>query len=273
MAAMMKRTLVALMAGLLAACSSTFPKVDPGKRYVRYFHPTEEMAYSLQAPAGPWVYSAGKYSHRGGTNMIAFLANAGPYVGIEVAFRMRELLPKFDDNARAIVRNQYFFKNGRFSKDSRADDTIVVGTQGIRCAKSRSADIRHYGPSRDPAISGKWAGGGNTRYSYHTSCPFHRDGRHFTLWVDMSYTVMDAAEPAGVTVDVPALHEKIDRLFERTWQSILFNPALSQTPLPVDPPEPPPLAKPRHVFPDQYTGKESLLFLQKQSEESPVADE
>lgn len=60
MAEMMKRTLVVLLAVQLAACSSSRPKVDPQKRYVRYFAPTKEMAYSLYPPDGPWlVYMGG----------------------------------------------------------------------------------------------------------------------------------------------------------------------------------------------------------------------
>lgn len=61
-----------------------------------------------------------------------------------------------------------------------------------------------------------------------------------------------AAEPAGITVDIEALHAQTERQFERVWKTIEFNPALSQAPLPEELPEQAPQpAKPRHKFPDQ----------------------
>lgn len=256
MATMMKGTLVVLMAVLLVACSSTFPKVDPSKRYVRYFDDTKDMAYSLFAPEGPWVYIAGKYK-RDNTSKITFLSNAGPYVGIEVSFRMSELFLKFNDDG-LIEQNKFFFKHGTRSNNDSIDEAFAVGSQGFYCAKGPIFSRQHYGPSRDPAISGKWAGGGNTKYNRQIQCPFHRDGRHFLIVVDMTYTVLDAAEPAGVSVDIQALHARTERQFERVWQSLHFNPALSQAPLPDEPPAPPRPVKPRHVFPDQYESGQPL---------------
>lgn len=216
---------------LLTACSSTPPRVDHGKRYVRYFS-TTEMAYSLYPPAGSWVYIAGKYKNEN-TSDITFLTKINSYVSVEVTFALLELSHKFND-AKTIERNKFFFKNAKFMENTTPDmvKTVSIGSQGGQCAKNSEPDRRHYGPSRDPAKSGKWAGGGNTRHSYQTHCPFHMNGQHFRLWMDKTIIVADAAEAAGYSVDIHALNDEIDRRFESVWQSILFNPKLSQAPLP-----------------------------------------
>lgn len=226
----MKIMLFAAITMLLTACSSTLPKIDHGKRYVRYFSPTKEVAYSLYPPIGSWTYIAGRYEN---TDDIAFLSKVNPHVGIDVTFRMYQLRLEFND-AESMERHKHFFKHHTFSDNVNTERarTVPVGTQGHHCVKNLKSGERHYGPSRDPAISGKWAGAGSTHYSYQTHCPFHMNGQHFKLWMDKTIIVADAAEAAGFSVDISAINDEIDRRFEPVWQSIWFNPKLSQAPLP-----------------------------------------
>lgn len=227
----MRVILLVAIAMMLTACSSTLPKVDHGKRYIRYFSPTGEVAYSLYPPVGSWVYIAGKYNGAD-TGLIAFLAQINPYASVDVTFRMYQLRLEFND-ANSIESNKYFFITRKFNEIAVPDSvkTVSIGSQGHQCVKNLKSSERHYGPSRDPVKSGKWAGAGNTHYSYQTHCPFHMNGRHFTFWMDKSIIVADAAEAAGYSVDVSALNDEIDRRFESVWESILFNPSLSQAPL------------------------------------------
>lgn len=228
----MRTLFLTAVAILLISCSSTLPKVDHEKRYVRYFSPTEEMAYSVYPPIGSWDYIAGKYKNEN-TGDIAFVAKVNPYVSVNVALRMYELRLEFND-AESMERNKYFFNNHMFSNklDLERVKTVSVGTQGHRCVKNLRSGERHYGPSRNPAVSGKWAGAGTTHYSYQTHCPFHMDGQHYEFWMDKTIMVADAAEAAGYAVDIAALNDEIDRRFEPVWQSIWFNPRLSQAPFP-----------------------------------------
>lgn len=228
----MKALLSLVMTFILTACSSTLPKVDHGKRYMRYFSPTEEVAYSLYPPVGSWGYLASKYKGEN-TGSLAFLTQVNPYVSIEVTFMLQEFRLEFND-AASMESNIYFFKNRKLNEVAGPDRvrTISVGSQGYQCVKNMGSSHRHYGPSRDPAQSGKWAGGGNSRYSYQTHCPFHMNEQHFRLWMDKTIIVADAAEAAGFSVDISAINDEIDRRFEPVWQSIWFNPKLSQAPFP-----------------------------------------
>lgn len=215
----------------MAACSSSLPEVKPGKIHKRYFPYTNNIfAYSLTPPIGPWRYIEPKYEAIGD---ISFIGQAGPHVFVDVSFGMSELLVKFND-ADVIEANKKFFKTGKLSDTPTKDPvvTITVGAQGVRCVNSGFAWQQHFGPDRDPKISGKWAGQGNTRISYQIMCPFHMDGRHYWFVMDKSYVVPDALTADGQEVDVKAMNDEVDRQFENVWKSIVFNPALSQAPLP-----------------------------------------
>lgn len=222
--------LLAVAAVGLCACSSSHPKIDPDRRHVRYFYPTEMVAYTVNPPIGSWTYFEPKYE---GTNRIFFQKKYETVVKVEVSFDLSELFVKFND-ADAIEANKHFFRTGKFSEDATQDTvvTIAIGPQGVLCAKNMSARQQHYGPSTDPNISGKWAGQGNARFSYQIICPFHMDGRHFWFVMDKSYVVADAATTNGHEVDLKAINSEIDRQFEPVWKSIVFNRALSQTVLP-----------------------------------------
>jgi hypothetical protein len=215
----------------LAACSSQFPLVKPGKIHQRYFPNTEKvLVYSIAPPSGPWRYIEPKYH---ATGNIAFIGRVGPYVSADVGFKLIELLIKFDDGD-VIEQNKVFFRTGKFiGMDAKPPATLItIGSQGIRCIKNSSPWQQHFGPSRDPEVSGKWAGQGSTRISYQIWCPFHMNGRHFELVMDKSFIVADAITMEGQDIDVKAINAEIDRQFEPVWKSIVFNPALSQAALP-----------------------------------------
>lgn len=215
----------------LAACSSQFPLVKPGKIHQRYFPNSKKMlVYSIAPPSGPWRYIEPKYE---ATGDIAFIGQVGPYVSADIGFKLIELLIKFND-VDEIEQNKVFFKTGRFiGMDAKPPATLImVGSQGIRCINNNSSSQQHYGPSRDPEVSGKWAGQGSTRISYQIWCPFHMNGRYFKLVMDKSFVIADAITMDGQDIDIKAIHAEIDRQFEPVWKSILFNPALSQAALP-----------------------------------------
>lgn len=214
----------------ISACSSSRPKTDPNRHHVRYFYPTKMVAYKVSPPIGSWTYYEPKYE---GTNLLFFQKNEGYPVFVDVSFGLSELLVKFNDTD-AINANNIFFRTGKFSETSEKNtaDTIKVGSQGVRCVKNGSGSQQHFGPSRDTKISGKWAGQGNTRFSYQIMCPFHMDGRHFWFVMDKAIVVADKATIDGHKVDVKAINDEIDRQFESVWENIVFSPALSQALLP-----------------------------------------
>lgn len=228
----MKVSLLIILAMIgLAACSSSPKKINPDSRHVRYFHPTNSVAYSISPPVGSWSFFEPKYE---GTNRIFFHKSDMRMVRVEVSFDISELLVKFND-ADAIEASKNFYRTGKFREvvSKNPPTLITIGKQGVRCADNGSVWQQHYGPSRDPNVSGKWAGQGNTRFTYQVICPLHMDGRHFWFVMDKSYVVPDAVTVDGYEVDIKAINDEIDRQFEPVWKSILFNPALSQTPLPL----------------------------------------
>lgn len=218
--------LLMLVAGFLQGCSllySDYSKVDPKKRIVRYIDDSgkNEMAYSVKGPNGDWMYRAPKYEAR---DAVFFYRSGNIGLAADVSFRIDK------DIGLAAEMSQYFFLHGKFSEKSR-QEAVTVGTQGIRCIKNDGGHKIRFGPSRDPSVSGKWAGQGVTHYVSQAFCPFHFKGEIYTLVMSKNFFMKDV-DADGVDVDqaVRELNKNVDESFESFWDSILFNPEISQAP-------------------------------------------
>lgn len=214
---------------LLAACSSSPKKIDPSKRYVRYFHPTKEVAYTLSPPVGNWIYHEPKYER---TGFIVFRGSLSPYAGIEVSFDIDDLVES-KSNAPFIDAHKYFFRTKRYKINAYPEvETVFLGGQGHKCIMSKRAVGQHEGPDKDPAISGQWAGKGHTRYVYQTTCPFHIGERYIDLIMQKTYRVFDTAEANSVKVDLHEIDDEIERRLKPVWDSLIVSDKLSQAPMP-----------------------------------------
>lgn len=215
----------------LTACGSSRQRIDPNKRYVRYFHPSKETAYTLSPPIGNWTYYAPRYER---TGAIFFDGQLNPYVGVEVSFDLYERFLKFNDGP-VMDRNKQFFRTGMFRENANPMHvkTEQLGTQGHRCVRNLTDfDGVHAGPSRDPAISGKWAGKGNTRYVFQTTCPFHIGERYIDLVMQKTYFIADTSDADLVKIDPVAIDAEIERRIKPVWESLIVSPKLSQEPMP-----------------------------------------
>jgi hypothetical protein len=182
------------------ACSSSPKRVDPSKRYVRYFHPSKEVAYTLSPPTGNWTYYEPKYER---TGAIFFDGQLNPYASVEISFDLYESFLKFNDGP-VMEMDKHFFKTGKFreTSDPLYVKTEQLGGQGHHCVRNLvSLGAIHEGPSRDPAISGQWAGKGHTRYVFQTTCPFHIGDRHIDLIMQKTYRIMDTADAHLLKLD------------------------------------------------------------------------
>lgn len=215
---------------LVSACGPSPTKIDPHKRYVRYFHPTKEVAYTLSPPIGNWTYYAPKYER---TGAIFFDGSLQAYVGVEVSFDIYERLLKFNDG-EVIERDKNFFRTGMLRDNASPEHvkTEQLGMQGHRCVRNLTDEGQHEGPTLDPKISGQWAGKGHTRYIFQTTCPFHIGDKFYDLIMQKHYIVPDMAEAQGVSIDVQEIDDEIERRLKPVWASLIVSPRFSQEPMP-----------------------------------------